>query len=86
MSHKYPSEQTVSETEWSMSKWMKNKFKIDTKRHHVSDLEKKPFEHPIIQGVFGVSLVRNVQRSGQPLPQCIQYALQYLRLVFILVF
>ena len=31
------------------------------------------------KGVFGVSLVRNVQRSGQPLPQCIQYALQYLR-------
>ena len=26
-----------------------------------------------------MSLVRNVQRSGQPLPQCIQYALQYLR-------
>jgi len=52
-----------------MSKWMKNKFKIDTKRHH---------------GVFGVSMVRNVQRSGQPLPQCIQYALQYLRRAFIL--
>ena len=33
---KFSSEQTVSETEWSMSKWMKNKFKIDTKRHHVS--------------------------------------------------
>ena len=30
-------------------------------------------------GIFGVSLVRNVQRYGQPLPQCIQYGLQFLR-------
>ena len=45
---KYFSEQTVSETEWSMSKWMKNKFKIDTKRHHVSDLAGKSFENPMI--------------------------------------
>ena len=37
---KFFSEQTVSETEWSMSKWMKNKFKIDTKRHHVSHSSK----------------------------------------------
>ena len=48
----YFSEQTVSETEWSMSKWMKNKFKIDTKRHHVSQPAKNRLK--ILQ--FRVSL------------------------------
>ena len=31
------------------------------------------------RNVFGVSLMNNVQRNGQPLPLPLQYALQYLR-------
>lgn len=31
------------------------------------------------RNVFGVSLMSNVQRNGQPLPLPLQYALQYLR-------
>lgn len=31
------------------------------------------------KNVFGVPLTINVQRFGQPLPQCIQQAMRYLR-------
>ena len=55
----------MTENGSSMSKWMKSKLGMDRSQRN--------------SGIFGVSLVRNVQRYGQPLPQCIQYGLQFLR-------